>query len=789
MDEKGANSYRLAEGGNGVVPSVSYKSSQKMTGREKVMLCFSVFLAICTFTLIIGLVVKLEMKTTSDCSSGSPSSVSPNGQGTAQNQGQGPQTQVSPRPTPAPQSTGTPATSGGRAACTSKDCVREAASLINAIDFTVDPCDNFYEFACGNWMRSRTIPDDKSAYQRFTEVRDSVQLKLKVELEKPITSTDIEAVRKVKVMYKSCTNEDVITKRGLHVTEPLLQELGGWPVTGGWDESKFNLVDLLVKLGLYNNMVLIDTGVSPDDKNSSVHIIVIDQAQLGMPSRDYYLKPRGDNHIMVYQNLATEVAVLFGADRTQAEQQMKDMVDFEITIANLTVAQAERRNMDKLYHRMSVSELTASIPGFDWLGYLKGVFEPFNQTITASEQVVVYTPDYIKNMLQVIKKTPSKTVVNYLMWRIMMNRVNNLDERIRDIQRDYNKVIFGTKRMPPKWRMCVDYVNNNMGDAVGRLFIDNYFDRKAKQNAVTMIRYLRDSFENLLRKATWMDEQTRKYALHKAEAILEEIGYPDNMLNDTILNDEYGDVDFNETTYFENVLTLMKDRVRDNAWYLRRLVDREEWTTTPAIVNAFYSPNRNSITFPAAILQPPFYSKEYPMSLIFGGIGMVIGHEITHGFDDEGRQYDMVGNFHQWWTNSSLAKFTNLAKCLVDQYSSFSIKEDHVNGKMTLGENMADNGGIKASFEAYRKWVSENGEEPPLPGLELSHEQLFFVNFAQGWCSLSTDAALHNQIITDPHSPSKFRVIGTVSNSDYFRDAFKCSPKTKMNPDNKCGVW
>ncbi|XP_046572209.1 endothelin-converting enzyme 2-like isoform X2 [Haliotis rubra] len=776
MDEKGANSYRFTEGGNGqVVPSVSYKSSQKMTGREKVMLCFSVFLAICTFTLIIGLIVKLETKTTSDCSSGSTSTVSQNGQGAAQNQGQVPPT--------------TKASSGQKAACTSKDCVREAASLINAIDFTVDPCENFYEFACGNWMRSRTIPDDKSAYQRFTEVRDSVQLKLKVELEKPITSNDIEAVRKVKVMYKSCIDEDTITKKGIHVTDALIRELGGWPVAGGWDQSKYNFVDLLIKLGLYNNMVLIDTGVSPDDKNSSVHIIVIDQAQLGMPSRDYYLKPRNDEHVMVYQNLATDVAVLFGADRTEAEQQMKDMVDFEITIANLTLAQAERRNMDKLYHRMTVKELTDSIPGFDWLRYLKGMFGPFNHTITDSEQVVVYTPDYIRNMLQVIQKTSDKTVVNYMMWRIMMNRVNNLDERIRDSQRDYNKVIFGTKRMPPKWRMCVDYVNNNMGDAVGRLFIDNYFDREAKQNAVTMIRYLREAFENLLRKATWMDEQTRKYALHKAEAILEKIGYPDKMLNDTVLNDEYGDVSFNETTYFENVLTLLKDRVRDNAFYLRLLVDREEWTTTPAIVNAFYSPNRNSITFPAAILQPPFYSKEYPMSLVFGGIGMVIGHEITHGFDDEGRQYDMVGNFHQWWTNSSLTKFTSLAKCLVDQYSSFSINGDHVNGKMTLGENMADNGGIKASFEAYRKWVSENGEEPPLPGLELSHEQLFFVNFAQGWCSLSTDAALHNQIITDPHSPSKFRVIGTVSNSDYFRDAFKCTPQTEMNPDKKCGVW
>ncbi|XP_041377327.1 neprilysin-1-like [Gigantopelta aegis] len=677
--------------------------------------------------------------------------------------------------------------------CTTDACVKEAASLLHAIDRSVDPCEDFYQYSCGGWMRTHTIPEDKSELNRFGALRDDVQLKLKVLLDEKVSNTnDIDAIRKLKYMFHSCINESLIAERGIAVVRPLLKGLGGWPVIDkAWSGDHFVLEDTLVKLAHLHNNILVMSQVQADDKNSSIHIIVLDQADLGMPSRDYYLKPRNNPIIQAYEKLIHDVAVLFGADdNADTARQAKDIVDLEIKIANLTLSREERRDMNKLYNKFTIAELKREIPQLDWLRYLQKMYEPFhNITITDAENVVAYTPEYFKRVLALVKTTDTKTLVNYMIWRIMQHRVNNLQEKYRDLKKEYNRLAYGQKREPPKWRTCASYVNNNMGDAVGRLFIDSYFTKEAKQNALNMIGYLRKSFNNILREADWMDEQTRRKALSKAGTIMTKIGYHDDLLNDTALNEIYDDVEFYPDKYFENVVVNLRDLIKDSAWYLRQPVDVEQWTTYPAVVNAFYSSNRNSITFPAAILQPPFYSKDYPMSLMFGGIGVVIGHEITHGFDDEGSQFDEYGNIDNWWTTSSKTKFTSKAQCLIDQYSKYQINGDYIRGKQTLGENMADNGGLKASYEAYQTWLKDKQSEQRLPGLNLTHGQLFFVNFAQGWCSLSTAAATHNQILTDPHTPGMYRVIGSVSNSEYFSHEFKCPVGSPMNPAEKCGVW
>ncbi|KAI0221726.1 Neprilysin-4 [Lamellibrachia satsuma] len=307
-----------------------------------------------------------------------------------------------------------------------------------------------------------------------------------------------------------------------------------------------------------------------------------------------------------------------------------------------------------------------------------------------------------------------------------------------------------------------------------------------------MITDLREAFTTMLTEVTWMDESTRDLAISKANAISEKIGYPENIMSDEYLDLKYKQLVPQEKTYYENVVNIWNVGVKNNLNKVNERVDKEEWNTGPATVNAYYSPSKNVIVFPAGILQPPFYSRNFPKSVNFGGIGVVIGHEITHGFDDQGRQFDLNGNLKQWWPNDVIKKFNQRAQCIVDQYSSYTVPQVgiNVNGKLTQGENIADNGGLKESFLAYRNWVSRQGrEEDVLPGLNLDNNQLFFLSFAQLWCGTKRPEKYMEQLKSDPHSPGRFRVIGSVSNSKDFAHAYKCPAGSKMNPVKKCDVW
>ncbi|OWF36277.1 neprilysin-like [Mizuhopecten yessoensis] len=680
--------------------------------------------------------------------------------------------------------------------CLSQDCVRAAARLLQGMNQEVDPCDNFFEFACGSWNKVNVIPDDRPSYNTFAKLRDDLHVTLKDLLESPVTSGECEASRKAKHLYHSCINETLIEERGIEPAIHLIEELGGWPVTfvnGTWPEETFDLTGLLIKLRLYNNKILVDQWVSADDKNSDVHIIQFDQPDLGMPSRDYYTKGRHDPDVVVYEEFAVAVAMVFGANKTVAEDDIREMVDLEIRLANITVPQVDRRDNEKLYNRMTVRELQQIVPGFAWMRYLRAIFDEVNITITELEEVVVYAPEYLRQMVEIINETPGRTLANYLIWRIMMNRMMNLPAKYRDLRKEYHRQIYGSEVERSRWRDCVSYVNDNMGNAVGRLFVQQHFDELAKNVALDMIHDIRIAFNELLHDVVWMDEYTRKVAEEKADAIVEKIGYPSYILNDTALDDDYRNVYFHSDKYFENVLENIKSIALANMARLREPVDKTRWSTTPAIVNAFYSSTKNQIMFPAGILQPPFYYKGYPKSLNYGGIGMVIGHEITHGFDDRGRQFDKDGNLKQWWDDAVIERFKNQTSCIVDQYGNYTMPGIGIalNGIQTQGENIADNGGLKEAYRAYSKWeTSQEKREDLLPGLtHLNHHQLFFLNFAQVWCGTMRPEAAVNRIRTGLHSPGRFRVIGTLQNSKEFSQVFNCPAGSYMNPVKKCEVW
>ncbi|KTF71252.1 hypothetical protein cypCar_00048251 [Cyprinus carpio] len=363
-----------------------------------------------------------------------------------------------------------------------------------------------------------------------------------------------------------------------------------------------------------------------------------------------------------------------------------------------------------------------------------------------------------------------RDIQNYMVWRFVMNLVVGLSRKYRETRKAFRKAIYGTTAEPAVWRQCAIYVNNNMENAVGRLYVEEAFAGDRKDMMDEMITNIREVFVSNLDDLAWMDAETKKAAEEKARAIRERIGFSKSIMNNTILDQEYQDLSYNAEEYFENILKNLEFGQKKRLKKLRVKVNKEEWITGAAVVNAFYSSSRNQIVFPAGILQPPFFGKGQPWSLNYGGIGMVIGHEITHGFDDNGRNFDKDGHLKDWWTSSSTKKFHELSKCIVDQYGSYSW--DLANGQ-----------------NAYQNYVKKHGKEAPLPGINLSHEQLFFLNFAQIWCGTHRPEHAVNSIKTDVHSPGKFRVLGSLQNFPEFAKAFQCPKDTNMVPEKICRVW
>ncbi|CAL1548798.1 unnamed protein product [Lymnaea stagnalis] len=432
---------------------------------------------------------------------------------------------------------------------------------------------------------------------------------------------------------------------------------------------------------------------------------------------------------------------------------------------------------------------------FDFVRYVNEVFmlpEIGITDVTEYEVVINQSPLYFQRLMGLLEKTPKRTVANYLVWRLIVNFIGTLGDKYKGLMNSYKKTLYGTETDRARFRRCGAYTTSEMSLAVGRMFIKDNFDTDARNVSHIMIAGLQKSFNSLLDDLDWMDAETKKVAKDKNENIASKIGYPKEVMNDTYLEEFYTNLTFNKDEYFENVLKNERESFNQLMRDLRQPVDKEKWDTPPPTVNAYYSAVKNQILFPAGILQPPFFSKTYPMSLNFGGIGVVIGHEITHGFDDRGRQYDKNGNLAQWWPQTAVDNFKIKAQCIIDQYGNFTVSQinQKLNGINTQGENIADNGGLKQAYKAYRNWVSLQGkEESLLPGLNFTHDQLFFINFAQLWCNLMTDGEALNRIRTGVHSPGEFRVIGSAQNSPDFAKAFNCPSDSYMNPKNKCRVW
>ncbi|CAG2167424.1 unnamed protein product, partial [Oppiella nova] len=689
--------------------------------------------------------------------------------------------------------------------CESAQCLIAASNLQSSLNLSADPCEDFYEYACGGWIRDNIISPDRSRWSQFDVTRKRLVDNLRVLLDAEYGDIYPTIISDATKYYKQCTDLD---KRDLDELKALVND---WPLIDNnpaipnflwWQE--------VARLNREHGFsFILSNYVYLDAKNTaiySIYYIIELNGQVDAPSlgvgRAQLVNPDTDKNkpiIQAYKVFIKKSAQLLGTiNEATIDADINNIVDFEAEMAKFTAEASARRNRTELYGDkidLQTFVTTYSIP---LLQIEQDVFAGY-ETIDGSTGLIVYDRDYFRQLADLLTRTNArdvKIIQNYLRWRTVRSLGTHTSKAFRDIEFEFNKAVTGVEEPKALWEECVDLVNNRLPFAVGRVYVDNNFPEEAKQDMDVLIDELNKAFTELLDDNKWMEKETKDKAREKLKEMLRAIAYPDFIKIDSELTDYYSGLTLNFDNSF---LTTIKD---NNLWSTKKSLtmlkkdnkDRStlEWSTGPAIVNAFFSPNINRITFPAGILQSPFYTYKLPMALNLGGIGMVIGHEITHSFDDSGAQYDKLGNLYNWWDEVTQQKFNERVQCFIDQYSSYNDSNVgmNINGKTTIGENIADNGGLRQAFKALENY---SGSKQLLPGSmkNFTSEQLFFLSFANVWCTNIRDEALRDQIETDPHSPGKYRVWGSVSNSESFAKAFNCKPKTNMNPESKdkCILW
>jgi predicted metalloendopeptidase len=522
-------------------------------------------------------------------------------------------------------------------------------------------------------------------------------------------------------------------------------------------------------------------------------VIDIDQASLGM-SREYLINGFEDDDVTSYYNYMVSVAELLGADRKVAEKELKESLLFEIELAHASKPREERRNASRLYNPMMIKDLHIHAPMVPWLEYINKILTTDLLQVEETERVILDEPGYLKNLTNLLPKTNKRTIANYMFWRVARSSLGYFTEAARKIQLEYAKNITGTKSQTPRWRQCTGSASGSFASPIGNMYVTKHFNEDAKHAMDEMVRDIRHEFDRILTEISWMDEETRKRARKKLSTMKEYIGYPKEIMIEKKLEDLYENLHVNSGDHFINGIN-MSIWGTNYAWgKLREKIDKTDWKRhgQPAVVNAFYPSIENSIQFPAGILQGNFFGSDRPSYMNYGGIGWVIGHEITHGFDDQGRQFDDEGNLANWWEDATKDKFLDKANCIIWQYGNYTADSVNktLNGVNTQGENIADNGGIKEAYRAYDSWVNRHGEESRLPGLQnYTPHQMFWISAANTWCSKYRNKALEKRIETGAHSPGMFRVRGPFSNSHQFANDFKCPVGSPMNPKTKCEVW
>jgi len=640
------------------------------------------------------------------------------------------------------------------------------------LDQSIDPCNDFYAYACSKWQAQNPVPADRPTWGRFNELQERGEYIVRDILEKSAAKSAGRTATEQKIgdYYASCMDESAIEKAGAAPLDADLKEIASL-------KSKDDLAKQVLRLHRAGTNVLFNFSSGADFKNASQIIGDLDQGGLGLPDRDYYFKDdtKSVDLRKKYVEHVAKMFVLLGDTPDQAAAEAKVVMDIETGLAKGAFDQTTRRDPQKVYHKLTRQELAALSPAFRWDVYFGGVGAPKFDSLNVDET------EFIKQMQTVIEAHSLDDWKTYLLWHVVHANAPVLSTAfVNENFEFFSKTMQGTKELRPRWKRCVGYANGDLGDAIGEIYVKETFGAEGKTRTLAMVDALEKALGSDIQALPWMGDETKKQALVKLAAITNRIGYGDKWRDYTNLKIVRGDA--------------LGNSQRSNGHDLQRrlnkigtTLDKRDWPYPPMTVNASYNPLENNITFPAGILQPPFYDNKADDAMNFGGIGAVIGHELTHGFDDQGSQFDAAGNLRDWWTADDKTKFEERTGCIKDQYGSFVAVDDlKLNGKLTLGENTADNGGMRIAYMAMLS--SFAGKEPPTVD-GLTAKQRFFLGWANVWCQNRTDAIARMLVTIDPHSPGKNRVNGTVSNMPEFREAYHCKADAPMVNQNACRVW
>jgi len=665
------------------------------------------------------------------------------------------------------------------------------------MDTSVDPCNNFYTFACGGFNSKAVIEDDKTSFTTFTVIRNKLEEQGRKLMEESILEDDPKPYKIVKTFFSSCMDTESIEALGVAPLKSKLEALGGWPLINseGWKDDEFlwhKFVRELQKNDFDGNG-LVQLSVSQDVKNSSWRALHLGQPGLGM-EKEYFDQGLQSKPVQAYMAFIKELCELLGGKPENS--QLLEMIEFEMKLANISVPRGELRDLEKQYNPMKISELSKINSDVPWLDYINSLLTDFTDQVTEEERVIVRHPSYISKLAELIRDTPKKVQAIYLISRAVVQSTSFLTKAVDAILLKFSKVLSGTVSTPPRWRTCLQDVNLVLPQLVGSMYVKKYFNMDSRRVAEEMVFDLRLALEMMINELDWMDEGTKLQAKEKLKKMASHVGYPVELLDMKKLEEYFGSLDMKPDKFYDNYVQIGKWDMKNAFVELREKVNKTDWKAaghgTPAMVNAYYNGRENSIILPAGILQGAFFEGDRPNYLNFGGIGFAIGHEITHGFDDTGRLSNAEGNVEDWWDPETATKYLSMAKCIIDQYNNFTLAElDNlrVNGINTQGENIADLGGLKMAYRAYSKWVSEHGSELKLPGLPHSPKQLFWVGAAQIWCGKLRPEALRNKVLTGAHSPRKFRIEGPFSSLKDFSKDFNCPAGSLYNPEKRCQVW
>ena len=636
------------------------------------------------------------------------------------------------------------------------------------IDRAADPCVDFYKYACGGWTTSQPIPPDRSAWGRGEELQERNNARLRRILEAAATARDPHT-QQIGDYYASCMDESAVDAKGARPLDPPLKKIAALSIAR-------ELAPLVAELHTMGAGVFFSFGAESDFKNASMIMAIADQGGLGLPDRDYYFRDDVKS-VELRTQYVEHVDRMFGllgsgGDNAAAAA---TVLRVETALAKAALDVVARRDPSALYHKMSRAELQALTPAFDWSQYFKGAGAP------AIDGVNVTEPEFFKAFDALVKTAPIADLKTYLRWQLVHASAAVLSAPfVNENFRFYGTTLTGAQALRPRWKRCVQYTDSDLGEALGQAFVRETFPPRAKEDTLTMVRELESSLELDIQSLNWMSDATRQAAIVKLHAIANKIGYPDKWRDYSALKIVRGDALGNSQR--ANMFEFRRQMNR-----IGKPLDKGQWEMTPPTVNAYYHPLQNNINFPAGILQPPFFTASADPAINYGAAGAIIGHELTHGFDDEGRQFDAQGNLKDWWTPDDSKAFDDRAACFVDEYSSFTaVDEVKVNGKLTLGENAADNGGIRIALMAYLTSLTP-ATTKTLDG--FTPEQRFFVSYGQSWCENTRPERERMQAQTNPHAPPRYRVNGVLSNMPEFQKAFSCKADAPMVRQKSCRVW